>query len=1107
MPESTPNRKVTSQELLDIRERQWRPRAEAVSLAAETLDLIPTHRREQALHSLGRLYSKAVPGVPRERLLVRWPAVHVLATAGVAADRYERGTFWPKLVSVLDIQPDPEFQREWGQAFLNNLRKLRLPTFENDDDAGSRYVGRILLHAGMPTYCLRDYFRILAWKRSSTPGLTAAEFISWASGKVTGTGFKNVDMPVQRFVRYGGEFAVDVAERSFELLDAVASGSEVDDVLLPQRYWAVAQKLYDDRGIDTPLDSVAGQRPGANIGPRLVIDPYGQGLLLRLPPVGEAPDGKAVWLVTLDEETQRVATESLEPGSMEPAPQTDVVIGKPVRSAAVALAGREDLQLPLIVIDDQDPLLAFGDGGELIPRGLPLPARTGWLLFPGDQTSLCVSGSTSVITESPLPPGWSGFCLVQVDLSNATTVAVGGSVRTVRKSEAAQIDVAVPVPGIRTTGGMPVVAGLPRICIPESIAKAVWDVTLHDAGGAVVARHRVSEDGDPNELWDSIPRPLVGSYTLRVRGPWGRGASRTFAVVEGLSTSFTPGWRRFVPQGLQPVVADVRTADGVGLSRSQLNFDERQRDRVVQAGAHGRYCSLVVTPPHMTVAYQSTNISINPSIRPLSLACEDVRDSPGELVLDVGAAADPVLHVVVNTLVVQTLSPRAGRVGVYRFNLAETVDTLGEHPHASLALSDGGELVIATVRPQTLFTGIELDGDQLKLGNSVAVEDLNAYLFAARAPWRQPACVPVVDGRVQLPSWLVNAGPILVMARIEDPWVPLPVPDWPQPGRSTLVEAGGWVVDGTPEENAISCFLAGDGSQPVEVIDFVRLWTVRALLPALGLGRRIADVSEAIDTEIYANPAAALAALSGSEAPSEAIPSLMIRSGLAWANLVDAHESTAPQWTLRGALPAALLSAADSLWSEAEIEAAISICGDAVNGLLDGSDRYANAGRLDESADLLDRDPGLREQFVKAAHLVPQGLLSESSRILAAMDLVLVRRHLKLEWLVKHAHNVLKEGEKLIQTIGDPAAQKALDARRHQTRDRGWHVIPAVSMALALAARHASRGHMPATHWILREKRVWAELAEVVPQLVTIDLIIAELIIGRRLEEEVGAQK
>ena len=46
MSEPSAARKVSNQELLDIRERQWRPRADVVSLAAETLDKIPTAHRD-----------------------------------------------------------------------------------------------------------------------------------------------------------------------------------------------------------------------------------------------------------------------------------------------------------------------------------------------------------------------------------------------------------------------------------------------------------------------------------------------------------------------------------------------------------------------------------------------------------------------------------------------------------------------------------------------------------------------------------------------------------------------------------------------------------------------------------------------------------------------------------------------------------------------------------------------------------------------------------------------------------------------------------------------------------------------------------------------------
>ena len=135
--------------------------------------------REQALEVLGALHAAAPAGPAAERLLRRWPAVQVLATAGVAAEHYAKGTFWPKLIDILKIEPNQNFQKFWGEAFLENLEELDLPTFEHVEDTGSKYVGRILLHSGMPTYCLQDFFKILSRKRSS--GLTPEAFVSWAA--------------------------------------------------------------------------------------------------------------------------------------------------------------------------------------------------------------------------------------------------------------------------------------------------------------------------------------------------------------------------------------------------------------------------------------------------------------------------------------------------------------------------------------------------------------------------------------------------------------------------------------------------------------------------------------------------------------------------------------------------------------------------------------------------------------------------------------------------------------------------------------------------------------------------------------------------------------
>jgi hypothetical protein len=90
--------------------------------------------------------------------------------------------------------------------------------------------------------------------------------------------------------------------------------------------------------------------------------------------------------------------------------------------------------------------------------------------------------------------------------------------------------------------------------------------------------------------------------------------------------------------------------------------------------------------------------------------------------------------------------------------------------------------------------------------------------------------------------------------------------------------------------------------------------------------------------------------------------------------------------------------------------------------------------------------------------------------------------------------------------IGDEATKDAFSSRLHRTRTGDWHVVPALSMAFALAARHASRGNTDALSWVIREQRPWEDLAQVAPELVTIDMVVAELTVGRRVGEETGAQ-
>jgi hypothetical protein len=1088
-------RDVAPTELLDTYEQRWRELLKVVSLAAEALDSVEITQRERALKVLGGncLQTRATE---RVALLRHWPAVHVLVTSGLAADHYESGTFWPALASQLDRELDQAFQRDWGTAFLANLRALGLPTFDDDSDAGTRYVGRILMHCGVPTYCLSDYYRLVLERRSRVAGINPEELVSWAGTRAAQDQLYGIDKPVARFLRYGGDFAVDVTDRVFDLLDAVAAGGSGADVALPERFRQVALRMSADGRLIPTQRSSNRSAIDTDIRPRLVVDPFGQGPLLRLPPVGDAPDGSAVWLVELDGAMTRVQTQAVLPGLNEPAPQTNVPLPGPVRSASVALQNRQHLQTMLTVIDDKQPLLAFGDDFIAIPPSVPLPGRHTWLLFPGERENIHISGNASVVTESPLPPGWSGWSLTLVDLSGATAVSFAGKSRPVRHQAAARILTDEPVPGVRTTAGLPVFASVPTISLPPELGGARWEVSLLDATGTTTRQWRSGDGGDPTSLWSSVPRPMLGTFTIRVRGPWGRGATRTVTVVEGLRVTFDPPWRRFVRAGLQRCEARVAVHPGMTVSRDVLQYAERDRGAHVRAGVGLDGCTLVVTPPHMTVAYQTAKMTSPPSVRPAKLFSEEVIDDPGTLIVDLGGAAEPLVHVRVPSGSIQVIPPSVGRAGMFQFQLSKIVDTLRSHSRVQLALDAAGSVEVATVSPRRLFTDARLVGKGIELTDCVDAEGLTAFVYPTRAPWRDPAVLPVAQGMVNLPLTLVNAGPLWIRVRIEDPWAPLPVPGWSDSGPSILLDGDGHVRGETDEESSISAYLSGEGALPDTITDLTRLWTARGLLDKLALGPRLATVAKDLDRALHADPRAALLSLSGSEVPSHAIPYLLITAGLAWANLESAHDDVPPSWSKRSALPAALLSAADAEWSNEEVHAATDVCGDIVSALLAGDDPCPSAGRLDEAAERFDSNPAIRDEFVRQTGLVPKGLLSEDSRCLAAMEFVKHRRDARLAALIRQSETIFFQAQYIVSKLSDQRAVRAFDARRHRTRRRGWQVVPAISLGFAFAARHAARGNQTATDWLIQHSSAWADLAIVVPSMVTIDIILAELLVA-----------
>ncbi|MGJ6979250.1 hypothetical protein ACSDQ9_01780 [Aestuariimicrobium soli] len=1066
-----------------------------MSLVAE--DLAKAEHAEQALEVLGGKFL-AARGRDRSWLLRRWPAVHVMSTVSIATHHYSHGTFWPKLTGMLGIRGDQSFQQEWGTAFLENLRALGLPDFGEIEDSGARFVGPILMHSGIPTHCLADYFKLVGERRSRDEGITPDEFVAWAASKAAEGKLFNIDKPVERFLRYGGDFAIDVSDRVFELLDVVAAGGTGEEVPLPDRFRVAAVALRQAGGISERRprghsDGHEAERPG------LVLDPYGRGPLLRLPPVDEV--GQATWTVTVGTQSEHVHSEAAWPG--EPAPPTDVPVIGPVRAVTAALQRRPDLTMTVPVVDDKDPLLAFSEEGRQLLPGLPLPGFPVWLLFPGGPDDLVVVGEAVVLAEGALPPGWSGWTLRLLDLRGASMVRSSRCERprSVRRVSSVRIAAGEPIQGLLHRGG-PVFGQVPQIELPSAASTdSSWSLTITDAGGRVLVDNRMLHAGDDlrEGLWSGVPRPLLGTYRIRVRGPWGRGISRDLVLAEGVRMASQPPWRRIAPDGLVPATIRLSLPPGVEAEQSSFELAGHETEQQVTLTAHHTVLRAVVRPPHMSMSYQSSERSTTAGVRPVPLYAEDLRELGGTLTIDLDAVGDPTLHVLVGDRCVQELVTFGrSRDGVYRFNLAQVGDTLAAHPRARLSLDEAGLLVVSQVSPRRLYSEVKLTGDILELVDSVDVEGLVALVYPVVAPWRGGTRLEVRHGQVELPEELRDAGPVVVTVRVDDPWAPASVPAWPAPQKAWLLSAPGWLSSEDAEETSLSRWLAGAGPLPADIADLSRVWAVTGRLPWLGLmGERLAEVGKACRNVLTQDPVSSLLALDSSGIEADRVPEAIIRSGLAWTpTALPSRGSVA--WTRAGALPAALLTApglVDDVRRGLDTAAnARVVCGDGVDSLLRGNDPWPGLGRFDTAADrYLALGSTAQLDFRNQLRLVPQGLVDGDTRVQASLNL-LDRRRDASAGLQENGPRCLQLLRAYLKSVGDLAGVDAVAARCHPTRSDGWRCYPALSLSLAWMARRVARGDAQARQLVAQQGRLWADLARIAPDLVTIDLIVAELL-------------
>jgi hypothetical protein len=1100
MGESTSNpRRVTPDEFLELRNTQFAARLSGVSLVAEVE--VKQEWTDQALQVLGSTLAVVRGSESKSaRLLRRWPALHVMAMAGTAIGHYSAGSYWDPLWRLAGLQGSPALQKLWGNAFLGNLERLGLPTFADDDDAGQRFVGRILMHAGIPDYCLADYMSLVLDRRRVTPSASAADVVAWAARQFANRKLYNIDVPVGRFLSYGGDYAVDLVDRTFDLLDVVSSGGDGAEVSLPSRFRDSVLRMRDDGQLAKLRGrSTRRSETGQALQPYLSVDPYGRGILLRLPAVSDAPEGLVTWLVTVDGSTERVPSQAMWPGSFEPAPETEYAVLRPARSATVGLLGTQADLHALPLVDEADPVLIFGEDLRRLPNQLPLPSAPVWLLYP--EGAVAFGEGARVVGQGVLPNGWTGWLLELVDLSEADDFVVstaGGSHRhVVRKVTAARVVVGDPVVGARTVYGTAVHSTLPELSLPPLPSEgSPWEVTITDGSDKPLKRLAAHVTITPEELWEGVTRPLLGSYGLRVRGPWGRGAHRRVVVAEGLTVESSPPWRRFQRQGLVPAQVRIKTAPGMSTTTPVLDLDPARPSAMIELSVHGETEPITITPPHMTVSHQLPAGTTAPSVAPVQLMAEDLLEDPGALLVDIGEAAEPRLRVLVGTAIQQLVEPAVrARHGVYRFDLASISDTLRAHPSASLSLDDAGHVTVALCRPRLLYSGISYEEGRLELVDCPDIADLMATVYLIRAPWIAAMHLPIEQGTCSLPASHVDAGPLLVSVAIHDPWTALPTPSWPATRTAKRIDAPGWYSPADRVEAATSRYLAEGGSLPREARPEL-LWRILQRGRGLELAERRESTLRECTDQLIEQRVDALLALSTLDVTQDEAVQLLVTGGLAWQTVTKVEEETISRlWTTSPAIAAIAGTLSGAMERNADVVEQVElVCGDNLARILGhGPDPAAATPRFDAfSEHYKAQDRVAREVLKGAAAFVPKALLDVDSRAVTAMALLARDRAPQFEEIARKGDRAVNEVASLLASAHSEAMH-AVKARLNPDGKGGWRHLPVLSLGLAMVARCAARGDYQSAVWIRQQQSLWADLAVIAPEMVALDLVLAEV--------------
>lgn len=889
--------------------------------------------------------------------------------------------------------------------------------------------------------------------------------------------------------------------------------------------------------------------------PRLAIDLARQRVVLRLPEqplesvrgAGDGRDdsdatvGEVRWHVDVDGRPAGFRTRRSDAPGRPVTETLDLPVRRPVREIGVRdLTHGESWVLP--VVDDADPVMVFTRRGKELTDRVSLHHSRVLVVCPEDSTAV------DPVADRELPvlgewqvKAWDGWVIRDLDLSAATALHVDrpgvarppmGTVRCVDARQRVWFREPEDVlPAIRTLGGLPVHASSLQAVFPATVSGApeIWFLSVSSWAGPDETGEEVTEEeplevpaeGGMFDVFDpeAYETPWVGEYLVRLRGPRNESFRHEFAIVEGLDIEAPASPRLGLAAGLTPVTVSLFPGEKQLFIPKSVDITAEEKSvQVIAETDAGDALPLVVEPPRLR--FQLPLIGEDPMWRTESLVAPAVEiNSATRFRIRPGMPVESPRLVIRDRHGAPVRTLRLGTVDqvTWSVSLSSVRASLPQLTEGSCELefvADGRShsVRLVTMRPaekRTLSYSAASDDTSAATLTVEPKTDSPAWVWPLTAPWMSARVLSFTNGVAELPEELTDAGALSVQFYNRDRFSPLHPAASPGPGALRVDVPGHARPDDGGPWTQLSAYLAGASDELPEDTDVLTvLWDV---LAGWLTGEATADASAAMHAALARHPREALRAMSRSLVPSTDRPAQFILSGLVHASLRSSTPDPRPgvAWIAALEILGELAATDDEdTASRREIGRRLS----AIGGLPlsqtveTGRDATLETSCIDATTVQIaqlspEQQEAVLSTFFAGSQVVPGALSEENSRLIAVFETF---RHREELGQVLADPGLLRVALALLRRIRQTNRQLYTSARVRFDKldnvdtdnpDNRWALTPVISMILAIAARMHAHGRLGSTGQLSSAYPGWAEIARIVPDLVTGDLVAADAMV------------